>query len=120
VSTTRPMSNSSISSKSQRQIFSGNTSCVIHKRTGQGTTTVFYQLFILSIHGLCYDCVSYPNVHALSSCSITHLPYIYLKASMPYTCALMSYPKPYSSSPFPMCILCVYHEEPCPLISLHL
>jgi len=24
----------------------GNTSCVIHKRTRQGTTTVFYQLFI--------------------------------------------------------------------------
>ena len=24
----------------------GNTSCVIHKRTQQGTTTVFYQLFI--------------------------------------------------------------------------
>jgi len=23
-----------------------NTSCIIHKRTQQGTTTVFYQLFI--------------------------------------------------------------------------
>ena len=30
----------------------GNTSCVIHKRTQQRTTTIFYQLFILSPHML--------------------------------------------------------------------
>ena len=47
-----------------------NMSYVIHKRTWQRTTTVFYQLFILSIHGLCYNCASYPNVHVLSSCPL--------------------------------------------------
>jgi len=46
----------------------GNMSCVIHKRTWQETTIVFYQLFISSIYDLCYDCVLfYPNVHTLSS-----------------------------------------------------
>ena len=48
----------------------GNTSCVIHKKTQQRTTTVFYWLFILSIYGLCYNCASYPNVHVLSSCPL--------------------------------------------------
>jgi len=36
----------------------GNTSCIIHKRTRQGITTVFYRLFIISIHSLCYDYAS--------------------------------------------------------------
>ena len=42
IATTRPMSNSSTISKSQGRYLVGNTSCVIHKRTRQGTTTVFY------------------------------------------------------------------------------
>ena len=42
----------------------------IHKRTRQETTTVFYQLFILITYGLCYDCTSCPNVHAMFSCSL--------------------------------------------------
>jgi len=46
VATTRPMSNSSTTSKSQGRYLVGNMSCVIHKRTQQGTTTVFYWLFI--------------------------------------------------------------------------
>jgi len=66
-------------------ISSGNTSCVIHKRTQQGTTTVFYWLFILSIHGLCYGCASYPNVHALSSCPLL----IYLMSYYSFTIYLL-------------------------------
>jgi len=46
VATTRLMSNSVTSGKSQRQISSGEHELCIHKRTQQGTTTVFYQLFI--------------------------------------------------------------------------
>ena len=84
VATTRPMSNSSTNSKSQGQISSGNMSCVF-------TTTVFYWLFILSIHGLYYNCVLfYPNVHALSSWSLL-IFHVYLKANMPCPCALTSY-----------------------------
>ena len=46
VATTRPMFNSSTTSKSLSRYLVGNTSCVIHKKTRQGTTIVFYQLFI--------------------------------------------------------------------------
>ena len=52
----------------------GNMSCVIHKKTQQGTTTVFYWLFIYnylwSVLWLHICCVSYPNVHVLSSCPL--------------------------------------------------
>ena len=67
MATTRPMSNSSTSGKSHRRDIQWEHELCIHKRTRQRTTTVFYQLFILSIHSPCYNCVSYPNVHALSS-----------------------------------------------------
>jgi len=51
-----------------------NTSCVIHKRTQQRTTTVFYQLFIWTIHGLCYDYAS--AVHpTLISIPYSHVHY---------------------------------------------
>ena len=42
VATTRPMSNSSTTSKSQGRYLVGNMSYVIHKRTRQRTITVFY------------------------------------------------------------------------------
>jgi len=67
----------------------------------QENSTGNYNSILLTIYisvlGPCYDCtLSYPNVHALSSCPITHSPCIYLKASMPYTYILMSYPQLYS------------------------
>ena len=49
-----------------------------------------------------------PNIHASSSCSITHPPCFYLKTTMPYSCALTSY----SLISITMHTLCVYHEEP--------
>jgi len=64
------MSNESTKSKSQEQISSGEYKLCIHKRTQQGTIIVFYRLFILTTYGPYYNCVSYPNVHALSSCPL--------------------------------------------------
>ena len=49
-----------------------------------------------------------PNIHALSSCPITHPPCFYLKATMPCPCALISY----SLISVTMCVPCVYHEKP--------
>jgi len=43
--------------------------------------------------------------------TINDLDNVYLKASMPYTCVLMSYPKPYSSSLSLMHALCIHYEE---------
>ena len=52
-----------------------------------------------------------PNVHALSSCPITHPLYFYLKATILCPCTLTSY----SLISITMHIPCVYHEEPMPL-----
>ena len=51
-----------------------NMSCVIHRRTQQRTTTVFYQLFILSPHDPCYNYASTVQPSLKSIC----LPHVYL------------------------------------------
>ena len=43
-----------------------------------------------------------------ASHNITHPPCFYLKATMPYPCALMSY----SLISVTMCASCIHHEEP--------
>ena len=92
-----------------------------YKRTQQGALAALL-LYLYKLHVVCATTIlTCSYVHALSSCPITHPPYIYLKASMLYTCALTSYPNPYSLSPLSMCALCVYYvytmRNSCPLTS---
>ena len=128
VATTRPMSNSSTISKSQRQISSGEHKLYNSQENSTGnynsillTIYINYPWSMLWLH-IC--CASYSNVHTLSSYFITHSLYIYLKASMLYIYALMSYSKPYSSSPLSICASYVHYEKTmlltCFLISLYL
>jgi len=104
-----PIEVQSINLKSRYLV--GNTSCVIYKKTQQGTITVFYWLFILSIHGLCYNYASYPNVHALSSCPLV----IYLMSYYSSTIHLSQGHHAMSMCPdiilFNLCHTCVHHKE---------
>ena len=135
MATTRPVSNSSTTSKSQRQISSGEHELCNSQENLIGNHNSILPTIYITIHGPCYDYISVvhptlismpcPHIYYSStSYPITYPPCIYLKASMPYTCALMSYPKPYSSSPSSMCAPCVHYEETmlltCFLMSLHL
>ena len=132
VATTRPMSNSSTSNKSQGQISSREHELCNLQENSTGNHNSILLIIYISILSPCYDfsmptliSMPCPHVHYSSaSCPITHLPCIYLKASMLYTCALMSYTKPYSSSLLSMCAPYIHYEETilltCSLTSLHL
>jgi len=124
------MSNSNTSNKSQGQISNRehelcNSQENLIGNHGSILLTIYIN-YLWSMLWLHICCTSYPNVHALSSCllliylmsyysstlcPITHLPYIYLKASMPYTCTLISCPKPYSSSLLSMHVPYIHHKE---------
>jgi len=104
-----------LTSKSQRWISSGKHElCNSQENSMRNHNSILLTIYIKypwSMLWLRICCASYHNVHALSLCPITHPLYVYLKASMLYTCALMSYPKPYSSSPLSMHVPCVHYEE---------
>ena len=122
------MFNSSTTSKSQRQISSGEHElCNSQENLIGNHNSILLTIYIKyswSVLRLYICCVSYLNVHALFSCSITHPPYVYLKASMLYIYALTSYPKPSFSSLSSMHTPCVHHKETilltCSLTSLYL
>ena len=107
VATTRPVSNSSTNNKSQRWISSEKHELCNSQENSTGNYNSILLTIYISVLGSCYNfsmptlmSMSYPHIHYSStSYFITHSLCVYLKASMPYTYALMSYPKPYSSSP---------------------
>ncbi len=117
-----------LTSKSQGQISSRKHElCNLQENLTGNHNSILPTIYInypWSVLQLCICCVSYPNIHALFSCPITHPPYIYLKASILFIFALMSYPKPYSSSLSSMHASYVHHEETmlltCSLTSLPL
>ena len=132
MATTRPMSNSSTSNKSQGQISSGEYELCNSYKNLTGNHNSILPIIYISVLDLCYNfftptLMSMPCPHVYYSSAsypITHLLCVYLKSSMPYTCALMSYPKPYSSSLLSMHAPYVHHEETmlltCSLTLLHL
>ena len=79
-----------------------------YKRTRQGSLTVLilYIYYRLLVHAIII--LTGPYVHASTSCPITHPPCFYLKATMPYPCALMSY----SLISITMYAPCIHYEEP--------
>ena len=124
-----------LTSKSQGQISSREHELYNSQENSTGNYNSILLTIYITIHSLCYDyasavcptlmSMSCPHVYYWSTLdSITHLPYVYLKASMPYICTLTSYPKPYSSSPLSMHAPCAHHGETmvltCSLISLYL
>ena len=119
MTTTRPISNSNTTSKSQGQISSRKHELYNSQENLTGNYNSILPTIYISVLGPYYDfsipilmSIPCPHVHYSSaSCPITHPPCVYLKASMPYTCDLTSYPKPYSSSPSSMCAPCIYHEK---------
>jgi len=119
VATTRPISNSNTTSKSQGQISSRKHKLYNSQENLTGNHNSILPTIYISVLSLCYDfsmptliSILYPHIHYSSaSCLITYPPCIYLKANMLYTCDLTSYPKPYSSSPSSICVLCIYHEK---------
>ena len=71
VATTRLVSNSSTISKSQRQISSREYELCNSQENLIGNYNSILPTIYMSIHGPYYDCaLSYPNVHALSSCPL--------------------------------------------------
>ena len=74
------MSNSSTTSKSQGWISSGKHELCNSQENSTGNHNSI--LPTIYIHGLCYDCASYSNVHALSS----YLLFIYLVSILRLAC----------------------------------
>ena len=74
VATTRPVSNSSTSNKSQGQISSGEHElCNSQENLTGNHNSILLTIYInypWSMLWLCICCASYPNVHALSSCPL--------------------------------------------------
>jgi len=105
VATTRLVSNSSTDNKSQRWISSGKHELCNSQENSTGNYNSILLTIYISVLSPCYDfsmptliSMSYPHIYYSSaSYSITHSLCVYLKTSMLYTYALMSYPKPYSS-----------------------
>ena len=97
VVTTKPMSNSSTSNKSQSRISSREYELYNLQENSTGNhNSILLTIYIKYSWSVLQLLYAYPNVHALSLYPITHPPCIYLKASILYTCALMSYPQPCS------------------------
>ena len=79
-----------------------------YKRTRQGALAALL-LYLYKLQVVCATTISTgPYVHASTSYPITHPPCFYLKATMPYPCALTSY----SLISITMHALCVHHKEP--------
>ena len=76
------------------------TQVVYSQENSTGNYNSILPTIYIKSHSLCYDfstptlmSIPCPHIHYSSAlCPITHLPCIYLKANMLYTCALMSYP----------------------------
>ena len=119
MATTRPISNSNTTSKSQGQISSREHELYNLQENLTGNHNSILPTIYISVLSLCYDfsmptliSISYSHIHYSSaSCLITHPPCVYLKASMLYICDLISYPKPYSSSPSSMYVPYICHEK---------
>ena len=70
VATTRPMPNSVITSKSHRRYIQQRTQVVyLQENLTENHNSILPTIYIF-IYGPYYDCASYSNIHALSSCPL--------------------------------------------------
>ena len=119
MATTRPVSNSNTTSKSQGQISSRKHKLCNSQENSTGNHNCILPTIYISVLGPCYDFsiptlmfMPCPYIHYSSALyPITHPPCVYLKTSMLYICDLTSYPKPYSSFLLSICTPCIYHEK---------